>query len=260
MGGYTTNKFQNRRNQKSNRSMIIGIRPLMEAIDSGKSIDNVFVQRGIKGDLFKELLDKIKANRIGFKVVPEEKLNRISRKNHQGIIAFASPVEFINLEELTFKLFEEGKSPRYVMLDRISDVGNFGAICRSAECFGYDAVIIPFKGSAQVSEDAVKTSAGAIMKINICKVNDLAYTADYLKNSGIQIIGITEKTEEQLTDIELDGPHCLVMGSEEDGISPELLNTCDKKGKIKMLGQVSSLNVSVSAGIAMHELSKFVHI
>lgn len=234
----------------------MGIRPLMEAIESGKSIDKVLIQKGNRGELFAEMMNLIKLHKIGFNTVPLEKLNRITRKNHQGIIAFLSPIEFSNLDDVIMNLFESGKSPKILMLDRISDVRNFGAICRSAECFGFHAVVVPFKGAAQISEDAVKTSAGALLRIPVCKANNLTYSANFLKTSGVKVIGISEKADTHLRDSRIDGPFCLVMGSEEDGITPELLDTCDDSLKINMQGEIASLNVSVSAAIAMYELNK----
>lgn len=216
------NRFPSR--NKNEQQLIIGLRPLEEAINSGKSIDKIFIQKGIKGDTFQGLMEMIKDHRISYQIVPIEKLNRLTRKNHQGVVAFTSPIEFKNLEEILARIWESGTTPRLLMLDRISDVRNFGAISRSAECFGFQAVIVPFKGAAAISEDAVKTSAGALLKLDVCKVNDLNYTTTFLKDSGIEIVGITEKASEDIRSIKFDKPLCLVLGSEEDGISPDLLN------------------------------------
>ena len=243
-----------RPNQKRDTSsLLMGHHSIIEAINSDKQIDKVLVQRGMKGDLFNELFQLIKDHKIAYSYVPVEKLNRITRKNHQGVLAFISPITFKELDELVFSLFESGVTPKLLMLDRVSDVRNFGAIARSAECFGFHGIVVPFKGSAQISEDAVKTSSGALMNIDVCKVNDLVYSTKYLQQSGFQVVAISEKTKEPLSKIDFSTPTCLVMGSEEDGIYDELFETCDRKAAIPMSGKTASLNVSVSAGIAMYE-------
>lgn len=240
---------------KKNNSLIIGIRPLIEAIHAGITIDRILIQRGLKGELIDELMVLVKSHRFGYQYVPLEKLNRVSRKNHQGILAFISPIEFPSLNTVIMNLFESGVDPKIVLLDGVSDVRNFGAIARSAECFGVHAIVIPFSGAAQVNEDAVKTSAGALLKIDVCKANDLPYTIQFLKDSGIQVVGVSEKTDVVLSSVDFDKPTCLVMGAEDHGISHEIIKICDHLVKIPMSGTISSLNVSVSAGIAMYEMN-----
>lgn len=239
---------------RSEKNFIYGIRAVIEAIKQGKEVDKLLVQDGISGNLFSELRNICKENRIPFQFVPVQKLNKITRSNHQGVIAFVSEVVFQELEEVLQATFEKGKTPLILILDRITDVRNFGAICRTAECAGVDAILIPSRGAAQVNADAVKTSAGAIHKVSLCRSNNLKDSIHYLKESGLKIIGCTEKTQDIYTSIEMKGPAAVVMGSEENGISPEYLKLCDAKGKIPLLGTIGSLNVSVSAGIILYEV------
>jgi 23S rRNA (guanosine2251-2'-O)-methyltransferase len=199
------------------------------------------------------LLSLIKENEITFQFVPIEKINRITRKNHQGVLAFVSPVEFTNIEMLLPILFESGKVPLLLILDQITDVRNFGAIARSAECAGVDAIIIPEKGMARIGADAIKTSAGAIHYIPICKTNNLFRTVQYLQNSGIQIVAATEKADKIYTEGNFKYPAAIVMGSEESGISQTILNIADQKLKIPLFGNIESLNVSVSAALMIYE-------
>ncbi len=236
------------------KNIIIGTRPLLEAIESGISIDKVFIQKDLKSPVISEIKTKLKQHSFYYQDVPVEKLNRLSSKNHQGIIAFSSPISFFNLGNLLDETISAGKKPQILILDRISDVRNFGAICRSAEAFGFEIIVIPIKGAAQINEESIKTSAGAIFNIKICKEFDLSHTIEFLKKYGIQIVGISEKGKESIKDYHTDLPIALVLGSEEDGISPQLWNKCDKTLRIPLKGNTSSLNVSVAAGIAMQQL------
>ncbi len=236
--------------------MVIGFRALIEAIHAGKEVDKVLVQKGLQGELFHEAKKVLAENNIPFQQVPIEKLNGISRANHQGIIAFLSPVSFGNIENIVAGVFESGEVHKLLMLDGITDVRNFGAICRSAECQGFNAVIIPEKGSAQVNEDALKTSAGALFHLPVCKVRSLKTTAEWLIQSGVKLVACSEKGRDSIAEIDLNGPICLVMGSEETGISPEIIRSADNLAQIPMFGQTSSLNVSVAAGIMMYELNR----
>jgi 23S rRNA (guanosine2251-2'-O)-methyltransferase len=235
---------------------IFGIHPLLEALNKDIEIDKVIIQIGIKSPHIFELKRLLSEREIPIQIVPQEKLNRLTKSNHQGIIAFVSPVVFVPIEEILQQVYESGKDPFLLVLDRVTDVRNFGAICRTAECVGIDAVIIPARGSARIGGDAVKTSAGALMNMNICRSFNLKDTLDYLKNSGIQLVACTEKTDNFLYTAKLNGPMCILMGSEEDGISPEYLKKCDQKLKIPMVGKTSSLNVSVAAAIVMYEAFK----
>jgi 23S rRNA (guanosine2251-2'-O)-methyltransferase len=232
---------------------IFGTRAVIEAINTGKNIDKVFIKTGLNNELYQQLLSLIKENEITFQFVPIEKINRITRKNHQGVLAFVSPVEFTNIEMLLPILFESGKVPLLLILDQITDVRNFGAIARSAECAGVDAIIIPEKGMARIGADAIKTSAGAIHYIPICKTNNLFRTVQYLQNSGIQIVAATEKADKIYTEGNFKYPAAIVMGSEESGISQTILNIADQKLKIPLFGNIESLNVSVSAALMIYE-------
>ncbi len=236
------------------KGLLIGTRPLLEAIEAGKEIDKVMIQRGLKSPTFQELLPYIKKHQVPFQYVPIEKLNRITRKNHQGVIAFSSSVEFQNIETIVEDCFAQGKNPLILLLDRVTDVRNFGAICRTAECTGVDAVVVPTRNSAPVNFDALKTSAGALHHIPVCREMNLKETISYLKNSGLKMIGCTEKTDDLLFETDLSGPACLVMGSEENGISPEYLKMCDYKVKLPMSGKIGSLNVSVATGALLYEV------
>lgn len=232
---------------------IFGTRAVIEAINTGKNIEKVFIKTGLNNELYQQLLALIKENEIAHQFVPIEKINRITHKNHQGVLAFISPVEFTDIEMLLPLIFESGKDPLFLILDQITDVRNFGAIARSAECAGVDAIIIPEKGMARIGADAIKTSAGAIHHIPICKVNNLYRTIQYLQNSGIQIIAATEKADKIYTQGNFKSPVAIVMGSEESGISQSILNIADQKLKIPLYGNIESLNVSVSAALMIYE-------
>ena len=236
--------------------MIFGIRAVIEAVEAGKEIDRLLVRKDLQGELSKELFAAIKGHDIPVQRVPAEKLNRITRKNHQGVIAFIAPVTYQHVENLVPTLFEEGKEPFFVLLDGVTDVRNFGAIARTAECAGVNAVIIPSRNSVSVNADAVKTSAGALHILPVCRENNIASTIRYLKNCGIRIVGATEKAELDYTRATLDGPVCLIMGAEDKGIPQEHLALCDEWVRIPVLGQIESLNVSVAAGILIYETVK----
>lgn len=232
---------------------IFGLRPIIEAIQAGKEIDTLFIQKGLKNELFQELWQLVRAHKVNYKHVPVEKLNRLTRKNHQGVFAFISPISFHKTDSIVQEVFENGETPLFLILDRITDVRNFGAIVRSAECAGAQTIIVPQKGSAAINGDALKTSAGALHNIPICREFNLKATIEYLKNSGLQIIGCTEKTENFIYQTNLTIPTAIIMGSEEDGISDEYLKLCDYKVGIPMKGNIGSLNVSVSAGVVLYE-------
>ena len=207
-----------------------------------------------ESDLSFELLNLIKERKVPFQYVPREKIERITRKNHQGVIAFISEVTYFPVDELIARCFEQGKDPLLLILDGISDVRNFGAIARSAECLGFSGIIIPEKGAARVSADAVKTSAGALMRIPVSRVRSLPNTLKFLKDSGIRIFAATEKAEKEAAEAALTGPLALLMGSEDLGISENLLFLADESIKISIQGETESLNVSVAAGILMYEV------
>lgn len=234
--------------------LLIGTRPLLEAIEAGKSIDKVFIQKGLKGNVFKELKELIKQHNIIFSQVPVEKLNRITRKNHQGVVAFTSAVVFQNLSEIITRVYEKGENPLVLILDRITDVRNFGAICRTAECTGVHAVVIPSRGSAPVNYDALKTSAGALHHLAICKEDNLKESIKLLQNNGLQVLAISEKADKLVFENTLHTPTALIMGSEEDGVSPEYQKLSDGALKLPMFGKIGSLNVSVAAGAVLYDV------
>ena len=234
-------------------TLIFGIRAVIEAINAGKEPDKIMLQNGLSGELFSELRKILQGTKIPFQFVPSEKLNRITSKNHQGVIAFLSEIQYYDVEDIIPVIFEEGQTPLILILDRITDVRNFGAIARTAECSGVHAIVIPSRGAAQVNGDAVKTSAGALHKIKVCRSNNLKDTLDYLKESGLQIISCTEKTDQFLYAVDFTAPSAIIMGSEEDGISGEYLKRSDHKVKIPMPGTIESLNVSVATGVILYE-------
>lgn len=235
-------------------TMLFGIRPLIEAIRSGKELDKIFIQNQLTGDLAPELKALLKEKNIPFQYVPPEKLNRLTSKNHQGVVAFLATVSYQSIETILPGVFEQGKTPLVLVLDRITDVRNFGAISRTAECAGVDAIVIPSRGAAQINGDAMKTSAGALNKIAVCREDNLKHTIDFLKESGLQIVGCTEKAQDFHYAADLTVPTAIIMGSEEDGISGEYLKRCDKQIKIPLLGEIESLNVSVATGVVLYEV------
>lgn len=238
-------------NKKENG--IFGLRPIIEAIESGKTIDKLFVQKGLQGETYLQLNQLVREHRIPVQYVPIEKLNRFTRKNHQGVYAFLSPIDFYRIENLLPQIWEKGENPLILILDRVSDVRNFGAIARTAEIVGADAIIIPEKGSAAVNADAVKTSAGALFNIKVCKERDLGRAVRFLQESGIAVISATEKAEEYIYDADLSVPCAIVVGSEDDGVSNDLLKMSDQIARLPMSGKTSSLNVSVASGIFLYE-------
>ncbi len=239
---------------EATQEMVYGIRPLMEALTSDKEIEKVFLQKGVGGKTFHELLPMLREREIPYQTVPIEKLNRITRKNHQGVIAYISPITFYRIEQLLPGIYEAGRSPFILILDKITDVRNFGAILRTAESAGVDAVLVPSKGGAQLNSGTIKSSAGAIYKIPICREHNLKEAILFLKNSGLRIAAVTEKAEKVHFDEELTGPLALIMGSEGEGISGEYLKLADVKVRIPMLGTIASLNVSVATAVLLYEV------
>jgi len=232
---------------------VFGTRAVIEAIKTGKTIDKVLIKKGLKNELVGELHQLIRENQITFQYVPIERINRVTRKNHQGVLAFISPVEFDNIENVLPGIYERGETPLLLVLDRITDVRNFGAIVRSAECAGVHTIIIPEKGMAQIGADAVKTSAGAIHHLPICKVRNLDDTIRFLSESGVQIVAATEKGNKRYTEADYTVPLAIVMGSEDTGISPSILKLADEQLQIPIKGNIESLNVSVSAALMIYE-------
>ena len=233
--------------------MIFGTRAVMEAIKSGRQIEKIYVQAGLNNDLIKELIHTAKQYKAPYTFIPQEKLNRLSSKNHQGVVCVLSAVEYASLENIIDKVYAEGRDPFFLIVDRVTDVRNFGALARTAECAKLDGIILADKGNAPITGDAMKTSAGALSHMAVCRVDDMRKTIQLLKQSGIQIVACTEKASDDLYSMDLNTPLALIMGSEEDGISPQLLKDSDKLAKIPLKGKIDSLNVSVAAGIAIYE-------
>ena len=233
---------------------IFGTRAVIEAINAEQEIDRVLVQKGSRNELTQELLDLTRAQHVPVSFVPIEKLNRVTRKNHQGVVAFVSSVTYASLDNIINQCFAEAKDPFLMLLDRITDVRNFGAIARSAECLGAHALVVPAQGNARIGGDAMKTSAGALNYLPVCRVKSLKETVRFLKNSGIRVVACTEKTGQLLPQSDLSGPIALLLGSEEDGISDDLLQLADELVKIPMTGNVASLNVSVAAAVSLYEV------
>jgi len=239
---------------KADREFVFGIHSVHEAVESGSEIDRILVRKDYSNSQIKDVLNNVYRLNIPIQKVPKEKLNAITGKNHQGIIAFLSAIKYASLDHVISDAYSQGTDPLLLILDHITDVHNLGAIARTAEGLGFNAIIIPSKGSARLNNEAVNISAGALMHIPVCRVKSLLSTMDYLKNNGIRIIACTEKTSDSIYSMDLNGPACLVLGSEFDGISPEILKKSDVKVHIPMLGKVSSFNVSVSMAIAGSEL------
>ena len=233
---------------------IFGIRAIIEAIESGSTINKIYLQKGLRGELFYELNKLIKSKSLTTSMVPVEKLNRLSKNNnHQGAVAQISPVEFHDLETLIEQTIDGGTTPLFLLLDQLSDVRNFGAIIRTAECTGVNGIIIQKNGSAPVNAETIKTSAGAAFKIPICKVDHLKDALFLLEASDIKTVAATEKTEDSIYDIDLNQPMAIVMGSEHRGVNPSILKMVDYKAKLPMLGEIASLNVSVACGAFLYE-------
>lgn len=235
-------------------TQIYGIRAVVEAINADKPVDKVFIQKGLRGDLSKELETLIRKKGIIASYVPVEKLNRLTRSNHQGVVASTSPIRFYELEELVEKVVATKTLPLFLLLDQLSDVRNFGAIIRTAECSGVDGIIIQKKGAAPVTADTIKTSAGAAFNVPIAKVDHLKDAVFYLQASGIKVIAATEKTEHTLYTMSFNEPCAIVMGSEDTGISPSILKAADATAKLPLLGTIGSLNVSVACGVFLYEV------
>ena len=234
--------------------MIYGTRAVMEAIAAGKEIDKIMIQSGLANELVKELIAVARTNSVPIAFVPADKLKRISTKNHQGVICLLSVVTYSSVDDLIFKAYNDGREPFLLILDRITDVRNFGAIVRTAECAGVDGIVIAEKGNAPITGDAMKTSAGALNHLPICREKDLKKTIQVFHDNGIRVVACTEKTERNLYEINLTGPLAVIVGSEEDGISDVLLRTADELARLPLKGKIGSLNVSVAAGIALYEV------
>lgn len=244
---------------RDKQEIIFGLRPLIEAINAGKELDKLLIKKGLSGELSHELMNMVRSARIPFQLVPVEKLNRITRKNHQGVVAFVSLISYSPIEEIIQQVFEEGNSPLIMILDGVTDVRNFGAVARSAEVAGAHAIVIPEKGGAQINADAVKTSAGALLNLPVCRVKSLSKLIGDLQNSGLKIVGASEKAEILHHQSDMSGPLGIVMGSEDTGISYEVLRKCDELIKIPQHGRIDSLNVSSASAVLLFEAERQRH-
>lgn len=234
-----------------NKDIVFGIQSVLETLRSGKEIDKLLVQREL-GSL--EVLEFARLKGVPVQKVPTEKLDRITRKNHQGVIAFVSAINYAKLENVVADVYEKGEVPLILVLDRITDVRNFGAIARTAECTGVHAIVIPTKGAAQINADAMKTSSGALNFLPVCREENLYHTIKFLQNSGIQVVACSEKVSKNIYDVDFTVPTAIIMGSEEDGISDDLMRAVDELATIPLVGRVGSLNVSVATGVILYEV------
>lgn len=243
-------QFPPRNPPTSKPDIVFGIQSVLETLRAGKEIDRLLVQREL-GNI--EVLEFARLRGVPVQKVPAEKLDRITRKNHQGVIAFVAAVHYAQLDNVVADAFERGQTPLLLLLDRVTDVRNFGAIARTAEAAGVHALVIPTKGAAQINADAMKTSSGALNFLPVCREEDLTKTVRRLQESGIRVVACTEKVTETIYGVDFTGPTAVVLGSEEDGISEELLRLADDLGCIPMQGRVGSLNVSVANGVVLYE-------
>ncbi|MGY6559641.1 MAG: 23S rRNA (guanosine(2251)-2'-O)-methyltransferase RlmB [Nitritalea sp.] len=238
------------------KDFIFGTRAVIEALQSDREVDKILIDKELNNDLIKALIRDAKAAQVPVVRVPEAKLNRITRKNHQGVVAHLSAIAYASLDHVIDSCYAKGEAPLILVLDRITDVRNFGAIARTAECAGVHAVLIPEKGSAQINSDAVKTSAGALHHLPVARAKNLFFAVKELQKSGLQLICVSEKAEAPMYATDFTVPTALILGSEEDGISAELLSLADGRVSIPMKGQIESLNVSVSAGVVIYEVMR----
>ncbi|MFK7900886.1 MAG: 23S rRNA (guanosine(2251)-2'-O)-methyltransferase RlmB [Cyclobacteriaceae bacterium] len=234
-------------------NFIYGVHSVEEALCAEKEIDKLFIAKGNSSDAMRGIVREARQKNIPYLIVPPEKLDRITRKNHQGVICFYSAISFASLDNVVMNCFEQGENPLLLMLDGVTDVRNFGAIARTAECVGVNAIVIPFKGGAQVGPDALKTSSGALLHIPVCRVKSLEATLEFLQSSGIQVVTCTEKAKAPIYEADFSQPTVVVMGSEEKGIQPEVRAKADQELLIPMKGKINSLNVSVATSVILYE-------
>ena len=246
--------FKAKKPKSDKLQLVCGMRPVMEAIDAGQQIDKILMQNNLEGQLAQELTSRIRQAGLPLQYVPVEKLNRMTDANHQGVVAIISPIAYRDFGQLLQQLEDEDRTPFILLLDHITDVRNLGAIVRTAECVGVDAVVVPDRGSAQISEDAIKTSSGALLRMPICREQNFKTTLNLARQMGLQVVAATEKGADDYTAVDFTRPTLLVMGSEDAGISPEVLKLSDVRAKLPICGEVQSLNVSVAAGVFMYEV------
>lgn len=237
----------------SNQQIVCGLRPVIEALNSDVRIDRILIQNGLSGSLVTELKSELRDKGVPFQYVPSEKLDRLTQSNHQGVVATVSPIKYHSFQELVPSLQEQGRVPFVVLLDHVTDVRNMGAIVRTIECAGADAVVVPESGSARISEDAIKTSSGALLRVPVCREQNLKTVLNLAKQYGLQVVAATEKASQSYLSVDFTLPTLLLMGSEEKGISPDLLKLSDVRASLPIMGEVQSLNVSVAAAVFMYE-------
>lgn len=235
---------------------IFGLRPVIEAVRAGRQIDRLLVKQGLKGALYHELMIEVREHQIPYQIVPVERIELVTRKNHQGVLAWLSVIEYQKIANLLPMIFEKGQDPLVIVLNGVSDVRNFGAIVRSAECFGAHAIVIPEKGSARITADAVKTSSGALNSFPVCREKSILRAVKYLKESGLKVICADESSGNAVAEVHLTGPSALILGSEDKGISRELSALADTAVRIPITGTIPSLNVSVAAGVFLYEINR----
>lgn len=240
--------------KKEKENFIFGLRPVIEAIEAGKDIDKILIKKGLSGELINELYSVMRQHQSNYQLVPEEKLNSVTRKNHQGVVAFISPVALQKIEDIIPGLYEQGITPFIVALDGVTDVRNLGSVARTAECAGVHAILLPEKGSAQLNADAMKTSSGALNYLPVCRTANFKKSLQLLRDSGIKLVAATEKAEKVYHKTDYSSPVCIVMGSEDTGIDPEILRVCDELVKLPIMGKISSLNVSNAAAVFLYEV------
>jgi 23S rRNA (guanosine2251-2'-O)-methyltransferase len=250
------NYNNNDKGAKTSAELIYGRHPVVEALENGRTFEKVVLSSGLHGEFEKRVRWLCKEVNVPLQIVPKERLNAITRKNHQGILAFVSPIPFYELEDILPMIYEKGESPLIVLVDGVTDVRNIGAIARSAEAAGAHVLVLPKKGSAQINEEAMKTSAGALNIIPVCRVNSLMHAVDFLQMNGIQVIAADLAGEKMIYDIDLTGPLALVMGDEHKGVNRMLLEKVNHPFKIPMRGQTDSFNVSVATGIILYEVMR----
>lgn len=234
-------------------NLIFGIRPIVEAIEAGRQIEKLYIRKGADGQLMNDLRDLCIRHRIRMQEVPVEKLNRLVRGNHQGAVAQIAAIEYVQLEDILERVPED-ETPLVVVFDGVTDVRNFGAIARSAECAGAHGLIVPLKNAAPVNAEAIRSSAGALTTIPVCRVGSIRNTLRALQNEGFQVVAATEKSRKLLYDADLRRPTAIVMGAEESGISKEVLKLCDEQLAIPLIGHIESLNVSAAAAVMLFEV------
>lgn len=234
--------------------VVFGIRAVIEAIESGKQVDKVLMKKDLGGELARELLSVTREYNVPVQRVPVERINKVTRKNHQGVIAFMAAVDYYHVDDIVPALYDEGINPLVVVLDGVTDVRNFGAIARTCECAGVNCIVIPERNSVSVNADAVKTSAGALNYLPVCRERNLVKAVQYLRDSGFKVMGASEKTDLNYTKADFTGPVAIVLGAEDTGISTEVLKLCDTLVAIPEFGQINSLNVSVAGGIMIYEV------